>query len=269
MRREATFQTRLDAYEASAAPQTTAARKRRHRAWPVYAAAAASGLATATSADAAINYSGPQNLSATMGRYIPAVDNIPITMDGAVFNFKAFWNTYGGGVQMSAPGASILVSNGWAHGPGLPRLASGAKISNGAGNFGHFGSAATVSWCVDFGPWPAGQPGFAGVKFQQAGTHFGWIRLSWKSASGYPKQIEAVDWAYNSVAGDPILAGDEGSPGPSSAIPEPSSAVTWLGLLASGSVGVLALRLRKRQRAAATAAVCEGGSNCRAVEWAE
>ena len=67
MRRGVNLKAKLDAYEASSAVGSGAAAKKRQRTWPVYAAAAGSGLAMATSAEAGIVYSGPLNLSASIG----------------------------------------------------------------------------------------------------------------------------------------------------------------------------------------------------------
>ena len=64
MRRGVNLKAKLDAYEASSAVVSGAAAKKRQRTWPVYAAAAGSGLAMATSAEAGIVYSGPQNVTA-------------------------------------------------------------------------------------------------------------------------------------------------------------------------------------------------------------
>ena len=65
MRRGVNLKAKLDAYEASSAVGSGAAAKKRQRTWPVYAAAAGSGLAMATSAEAGIVYSGPQNVTLT------------------------------------------------------------------------------------------------------------------------------------------------------------------------------------------------------------
>jgi len=68
-----------------------------------------------------------------------------------------------------------------------------------------FGSA-----CV---PWPGFSwslvpEGYLGLSFKIAGvTHYGWARLSIPSAAGFTLK----DYAYNSVPGEAILAGDMGS----------------------------------------------------------
>ena len=86
MRRGVNLKAKLDAYEASSAVGSGAAAKKRQRTWPVYAAAAGSGLAMATSAEAGIVYSGPQNVTLT-----PAMDagsaSHSINIDGHGHNF--------------------------------------------------------------------------------------------------------------------------------------------------------------------------------------
>ena len=79
--------------------------------------------------------------------------------------------------------------------------------------------------------------GFAGFQFDDG--EVGWIRLKWQdvNSDGYPDQLTAIDWAYNSTPGESILAGQ-------TAVPEPGS--LSLALLAAGSAGVLALRKRRR-----------------------
>jgi hypothetical protein len=132
------------------------------------------------------------------------------------------------------------------------RLASGAAISNGLTGFGANNllrlrtkvcttSRAYCATTSSRGTWPnANNTGFAGVKFTEGGlTHFGWIRLKFgEDAKGIPNSITAIDWAYNDVAGAPILAGQ------TSSIPEPSN--KGLALLAAGAAGLLAWRNRSR-----------------------
>ncbi|MBK8228061.1 MAG: T9SS type A sorting domain-containing protein [Flavobacteriales bacterium] len=62
-------------------------------------------------------------------------------------------------------------------------------------------------------PWPpfswANYPeGYLGLRFMIAGEiHYGWARLSIPSAAGFTLK----DYAYNSVANEPIAAGDDGA----------------------------------------------------------
>jgi hypothetical protein len=71
---------------------------------------------------------------------------------------------------------------------------------------------------------------YVGVEFSvEAAVHYGWIRVT---VSGVGNGGIIHDWAYNSIPGQPILAGQ---------VPEPS---TWA-LLIIGA-GLLVWRTRKR-----------------------
>jgi hypothetical protein len=135
---------------------------------------------------------------------------------------------------------------------GLRNLASGQKISSNA--TGVFAGAGFAKFAASFtsakGAFSAGKPGFAGIEFN-TGTfsnqkiHYGWIQLVY-DGSPYPTSITAIDWAYNTVVGQAITAGQTSS-GPS-ATPEPGTMA--LSLLAMGAAGVLAWR---RSRSAVSA----------------
>ena len=86
MRRGVNLKAKLDAYEASSAVGSGAAAKKRQRTWPVYAAAAGSGLAMATSAEAGIVYSGPQNVTLTPAMNAGSASH-SINIDGHGHNF--------------------------------------------------------------------------------------------------------------------------------------------------------------------------------------
>ncbi len=198
--------SQLDAYSDCARKKADLAGGRRN--WLPYAAAIGSGLALATSADAAVIYSGTQNVSVGIHMVLP----------GGPENFYLISNF--GLFTEPTPLGEILGAAGE-----VRRLASGDVISNGAGSFG--GNQYMANW--GFGV------GFAGVEFPINGqNHFGWIRLNEEASSGV-----AIDWAYESVVGASITAGDTGQ----SSAPEPNA----LGLLALGSVGILALRRKARK----------------------
>jgi hypothetical protein len=195
--------SQLDAYSDCARKKADLAGGRRN--WLPYAAAIGSGLALATSADASIMYSGTQNVSAGIHMVPGGPENFYL-----ISNFGLFTEPTPLGEILGAAGE-------------VRRLASGAVISNGAGSFG--GNQYVANWGV----------GFAGVEFPINGqNHFGWIRLNEEASSGV-----AIDWAYESVVGASITAGDTGQ----SSTPEPNT----LGLLALGSVGILALRRKARK----------------------
>ena len=81
-------------------------------------------------------------------------------------------------------------------------------------------------------PWPEFLTAFVGVEFAiGADTHYGWIRVEVFAPPGNGGTI--MDWAYNSIPGQPILAGQ---------VPEPS---TWA-LFAGGCLAFFAFgRLRR------------------------
>lgn len=230
--------------------------------WPAYAAAVGSGLALTSAVSAQIIYSGVQNVTATGALNNGAVI-APIDLDGvggADFllgaNLQA--SSFGVGTVKLIPNGSLNqhANNGSG---AVRRLASGAAISNGAGIFGAPGGSHIdiVKRQTNFsnppvGSFAAGQTGFAGVKFQAVdGDHYGWIRLifSETSPSGVegvlPNSITAIDWAYNSVAGGGINAGQISATG----VPEASTKALPM-LLAMGSVGVLAWRKHLRKKTA-------------------
>jgi MYXO-CTERM domain-containing protein len=85
------------------------------------------------------------------------------------------------------------------------------------------------------------QTGFVG--FSNGFGNYAWIRLSVSDAGspGYTNELTVIDYAYNTVAGETIDAG-EGIP---TSTPEPSTSA--LGLLASGAAGIAVWRRRRKE----------------------
>jgi hypothetical protein len=275
MRPEQSLDTKLDAYKALSGDDGIAGKARR-RSWAVYATAAGSSMALATSAEAGIIYSGVQNVNVSIPQdamaqppHTQGTASFKIDIDGQGHNFTGLLRR--GSAALGGLSAFALLGGGslgvLKNGSGqLKRLVSGAKISGGAGLFSSSFGALRQKRQINqagtqvssHGTWPKDKTGFAGVEFTQGGQeHFGWVRLEWGSAPlnapgtvpGFPVSLTAIDWAYET---DPNVAITAGS------VPEPSTGV--LGLLACGSVGVLAWRKRKQQRAANASASSEVSS---------
>ncbi len=263
---KSSLQLRLGAWD-DVASQAVSRADRRSRNWLLYSAAVGSALAMATDAGAQImNLSGPpMTLTAGSG----GINAAPFGVGPAMFDlFGAQFPSYGAGVVgLGAAGkAGILLNSS-----GMVRqLASGAKISSGAGHF--FGGNQDVKFAgfsgSKYGTFLAGVPGFAGFEFNTGGRgtsnsvaqpeiHYGWLKLEYlgspfptticvPSCSSSTQSLAAtavIFGAYNTVAGQAITAGQASTP--PGATPEPSSDA--LALLAMGAAGVLAWR---RTRAA-------------------
>jgi MYXO-CTERM domain-containing protein len=244
------LESQLEAYSVAVKPIGAAAEWReRLGSWPLYAMAAGTALALATSAEAS---TGHVNESLCGGCSHQAVASINI--NGHALGIR-IWRRYGYAFSFASHagsaaargnhGLSIMNTGG-----DVNRLVSGAVITSGrlfkggyyAGRFEEFRTAwySASRFRTARGLWGRNTTAFAGLRFQSAGQpHLGWVRVRLQdtNSDGWADTVTAVDWAYNSVAGAPILAGDAG------ATPEPSTKA--MALLALGAAGVLALRRRR------------------------
>ncbi len=159
----------------------------------------------------------------------------------------------GGALILSPTGGTLgvvgITSSGFNYGG---RLAAGFQIGPSAGfvtlsGTGFPSRASLVSgngfpgsqWVADPG---TSATGYLGIQFTIGGQLvYGWLHLSISDGTGAtPRAITLIDAAYETAAGTVILAG---------AVPEPST-ITSLGLVALGSVGLIAHRRRKASAAA-------------------
>lgn len=243
-----------------------------------YAAAVGAGMAMAGGADAAIVYSGVQNLSVHIDPAWQAaqlssgrVATLPIDLNGdgqadvlmshSVNVGKRMGRTYyqEGGFFKPRNGAGIMNTAN-----SNSNLAAGRLIGPGE-QFGHFGAFKSGFWRAGSssvsnpgGNFSFNVPGLVG--FRLGNGDYGWIRLRFDDAGlnqplktllggsplqdghGFPDGMTVVDWAYDN-SGAPIAAGDTGATPPT--VPEPSP----LALLAAGAAGITALRRRKAKQA--------------------
>lgn len=89
------------------------------------------------------------------------------------------------------------------------------------------------------GPWAGLGEGYLGFEFNShGGDHFGWIALSIYGKFPTHLSVHLGDYAYETVPGQTIDAGQT-----TSAVPEPGT----LALLALGATGLAALREKKRR----------------------
>lgn len=211
-----------------------------------YTAAASSAFVFSASADAAIIYSGIQNITSDSSVDINGGgDDFSITVSSATGA-----SSYGYANLNPVAGFQFIRTNF----RDVKKLSSGSTISAGA-NF--FDSQGTFRYVVrdssgsffEEGDWqgavaPNTTSGFAGFKIDDNGTDiFGWLRFSIENEGagnpftpeGFPIKVTLIDWAYEDT-GAAILAGQ------TSAVPLPGS----LGLFAMGATGLAAFRRRKK-----------------------
>ncbi len=210
-----------------------------------YAAAVGAGLAMTGAADAAIIYSGIQNISVTFtgtaGQDFTFLDldgigashdvQLQVWRNGeGTGNFAGAW-MWGSDVRYGA------VTNG-----GQRRFASGDTIGAGVTLSNSTGllNGGSGPGFNSLGNWNLSSSGLAGFQFKSSGN-YGWIRLLVEdlNGNGTPDRLTAVDWAYED-GGAAIQAGDTGASGASVPVPAP------LALLALGGVGIAATRRRAK-----------------------
>lgn len=191
-------------------------------------AAGASAIAAGTTADAAIVYSGIQNIA--IGQF----GSQNLNLDGDAYSDILLKNyVFGGGNYQGAyvnffPGKVVGFFSGFGY---ASALSAGSLIDSAAVAGGPFQASLAYGANNPNAQFNNATDAYIGLAFPiNAATHYGWIRVDIDNAAG---TFVIKDWAYDDVAGQGIEAG---------AVPEPGA----LSLLAVGASGVLAMRRRRQ-----------------------
>jgi len=196
------------------------------------AAAAVTGVGVVQQAEAAIVYSGVQNVAVPAnidGIYMNVVTGATATAGFAGYDI----NPYLGPSFFTSTTASVAGTRGYVTGFAGGTSTAGAlnlQASEVVGPTGTYNEGVTSGTTYAAGT----QPGIVGFRFFNEGaaqTQYGWAHIRLPS-TGNPGVI--VDWAYDNT-GAAIVSGSTGQGG---TVPEPAS----LGLLALGAVGLLRRR---------------------------
>ena len=263
-REGAQLDARLNEYSALARVSATAKSMRNQVGnWPIYAAAAGSALAMATSASANIihgTYPSANQNPASHASKNASVQPGPSFIKGLTFisfgkdeiNIGArsgVQPTFSGGppqpfAQLYLQGVDpvrIFFTGSLAKNFGAGKRITGS-------NSGPVAKVvASVATGHPYGNFSSGQPGYAGLKIKTAGggLDFGWLKLEFTEQSGLPHLLTALAFGIEETPGAPILAGQTSD---AVATPEPGS--MGLAILAAGAAGVVALRRRRKQTSA-------------------
>ncbi|MCX7098150.1 MAG: PEP-CTERM sorting domain-containing protein [Methylococcales bacterium] len=274
MKQSPTLNQKLDQYSIAVGSQTVSGKSAAE--WIGYAAAAGASLAMAGSAEAAIIYSGIQNITAEIDPTAQISNNTNqkfFNIGGSNFKAGVVFALSGTPGSFKYVGGAILAATSSAQ--ALILGAPGAGGYNGSflnasqvdiGPNGVFSASGggnvrtqTSSGNNGFGQFALGATGLIGVKLGSG--NYGWIRLKvedmginqpFSSVFGgalgnglnYADKITVIDWAYENT-GAAIHAGRKfsfgGALSSDNTIPEPSA----LALLAAGAAGIGAFRRRK------------------------
>lgn len=150
--------------------------------------------------------------------FIAATTSWTQTVGG--YNARIDWD----GVQAGF-GSSANANNGWmgsatSSGQAVAGLSSGVQIGSGgsffqangtvgAGLYVSYPSSTSFNFPTTQGAVSGGSEAFIGVRFDISGaTHYGWIRVEMSADS---KSMTIKDYAYESTADTPIMAGSQAS----------------------------------------------------------
>lgn len=242
----------------SAHPESSLSSKAHFGTWGIYAAAAGATLAMSTNAQAVIIYTTlgqtvtqPVGAVTSMGHSISS-KNLPISILGkkpleSIYLRKNSSLVPGigqarlfGDIPLATAGG-LTSAGGRAAKDFVMNAAIGAS-QNFPGGGGTFLEKHTSSGPLK-GAFGGQKTGFVGFEYDGV---YGWIEvmLSDAGSPGYANEFKAIAYAYNTVAGATIDAG-QGIP---TSTPEPDTAA--LGLLAAGAAGLAVWRRRRKEAAA-------------------
>lgn len=196
-----------------------------------YSLAAGAASVAAAEAQAEIAYSGIQNISiGQFGSLNLDLDEYGASPDIKLKNY-VFGGNYIGATVLNAPGLLVLSNASFPY--YVTALSAGDLIdsttvsSHTPGFYGSMAYGANPN-----SEFKTASDAYVGLSFPNgADVFYGWVRVGVNLSAG---TFLVKDWAYNDGAGVGILAGQT--------VPEPAS----LGLLAAGSVGLLAMRRSRR-----------------------
>jgi len=182
--------------------------------------AAAVAMGATAAANAAVVYSGILNFSCAIdidGTYINVQTGQLTNGPGSGvpgWDVNPYRSSTGSGMNFFSPTGGGMVSAVAGTGPAI-NLAAGTLI----GSTSNFSSAtATIAFGSAAGQWQYASNNIVGFRFvSSAGTtHYGWMRFLMGSqpATGNLVTRTVVDFAYESVAGASIAAGNNGVPAP-------------------------------------------------------
>ena len=148
----------------------------------------------------------------------------------AYHSFRGNLNVHGGGVIGAAGGYAVPLAAGASIGPEQQFFKGSLRMAQSHG----VDIYSSIYSRTEKGPWANVQNRYLGVKFLIGGaTHYGWIRLTVGSAKR-PLTGTITGYAYETVAGKSIQAGQISERASAAAPLNPTS----LGVLALGSQGL-------------------------------
>jgi hypothetical protein len=202
-------------------------------------AAGVSLIALAQPSEAEIVFT-PANGNIPIGKYISIDVNHDGTPDFRFFlytfayhSFRGDLDVKGGGVMGQAGGYAQALLAGASIGPQQQFFKGSLRMANSHG----VDINSSIYSRTEKGPWANVQNRYLGVRFMISGTtHYGWIRLT-VGSTRRPLTATITGYAYETVAGKSIQAGQTSG---AASLPAESVPMTpaSLGMLAMGSQGL-------------------------------